>query len=87
MGFGLTMSDPREENRRRLAELAEAERRKRAAAEPAIARKEAALAEARAKLARTLADTERMQAELDASRSDPAADPANDDSPTTPEGG
>lgn len=69
------MSDAREENRRRLKELAEAERLKRAAAEPEIARKEAALAKARADLARLNAEVELMQAELDAL----SPEPANDD--------
>lgn len=69
------MSDAREENRRRLKELAEAERLKRAAAEPEIARKEAALAKARADLAKANIEIQLMQAELDALQ----AEPANDD--------
>lgn len=82
------MDERREENRRRLKALAEAERVKRAAAEPEIARKQAALARARADLARTLVELELTEAELEAER--PLA--ANDDAdatragPTTPEG-
>lgn len=69
------MDERREENRRRLKELAETERRRRATAEPEIARKEAALARAKADLARVEADVDRMQAELDVLK----AEPANDD--------
>lgn len=76
------MDRGREENRRRLAELAETERRKRAAAEPEIARKEAALARAKTELARTLVELELTEAELEAER----PIPANDDETTDPGG-
>jgi hypothetical protein len=73
----MTMEDGREEHRRRLAELAAEDRRKRAEAEPEIARKEAALAEARARLRRLEEDNALREAELNAARL--AA--ANDDDP------
>jgi outer membrane protein TolC len=68
------MTDRRDENRRRLKELAEAERLKRAAAEPEIARKEAALAKARADLARANDQVARLEAELEALKPEPAND-------------
>jgi uncharacterized membrane protein len=71
--------DDREAHRRRLAELAAEDRRKRAAAEPEIARREAALAEARARLRRLNDENDELEAELDGAK--PA--PANDDEPPT----
>jgi hypothetical protein len=75
------MNERREENRRRLAEMAAEDRRKRAAAEPEIARKEAALAAARADLACLNEENALLEAELDGLESDPAdeARPAPDD--------
>src|SRR3712207_2116239 len=64
------MDDRRQEHRRRLAEFAAEDRLRRAAAEPEIARKEAALAEAQARLARTRADNEALEVELDAARAE-----------------
>lgn len=54
-----------EAHRRHLAELAALDRARRATVEPEIARKEAALAQARATLARTIAQTEALEAELE----------------------
>ncbi|HEX8569025.1 MAG TPA: hypothetical protein VF699_03755 [Caulobacteraceae bacterium] len=73
------MDQRREENRRRLAELAAENRRARAAAEPEIARKEAALAKARADLARLDEENALLEGELDSLR----ADSADDDAPGT----
>jgi uncharacterized protein involved in exopolysaccharide biosynthesis len=68
------MNERREENRRRLTELATEDRRKRAAAEPEIARKEAALARARADLARVNAENALLEAELDDVEAEAAPD-------------
>ena len=74
------MDERRQENRRRLAEMAAEDRRRRALAEPEIARKEAALAKARADLARSIEANTLLEAELDALQSAPA-----DDDPPDPE--
>ena len=74
------MTDRREENRRRLAELAAEDRRKRAAAEPEIARKEAALLKARADLARLNEENALLEAERDALQAEAA-----DEDPQGPE--
>jgi hypothetical protein len=71
------MTDRREENRRRLAELAAEDRRKRAAAEPEIARKEAALLKARTDLARLNEENALLEAERDALQ----AEAADEDTP------
>ena len=71
------MDERREQNRRRLAEMAAEDRRRRAVAEPEIARKEAALAGARADLARVNEQNALLEAELD----DLKTDPADDDPP------
>ena len=68
------MDERREENRRRLAEMAAEDRRRRAVAEPEIARKEAALAQARADLARVDEANAALEAELDALTADPPTD-------------
>ena len=68
------MDERREENRRRLAELAAEDRLRRAVAEPEIARKEAALARARADLARVNAENALLEAELDGVEAEPAPD-------------
>ena len=75
------MDEEREEHRRRLAELAAEDRRKRAEAEPEIARKEFALARAQRDLQRVRDDNTLLEAELDALK--PA--PANDDAPASSE--
>ena len=72
------MDERREENRRRLAEMAAEDRRRRAVAEPEIARREAALAQARADLARVDEANTALEAELDALKSDPANDDASE---------
>lgn len=75
------MDERREAHRRRLAELAAEDWRKRAAAEPEIARKEVALAEARARLRRLDDDNALLKAELDAAK----PDPSDEDQPPTAE--
>jgi hypothetical protein len=70
------MSDRREENRRRLAEMAAEDRLKRAAAEPEIARKEAALLKARADLARLNEQNALLEAERDALKEEADENPA-----------
>jgi len=72
------MNEAREEHRRKIAELAAEDRRKRAAAEPEIARKEAALAKAQRDLQRVKDENDFLEAELDALK----PDPANDDAPS-----